>query len=819
MVSFELTLAEFAPRRQAAHNTSPCLPTKERKKSAMKVRTVLCFLAGTVALLAVAILALLGVPTLPDGGGGRASTSSSSSNSALLGVGGRAHRLEAARTVGSDGDEKMAEMTAEVDKLAGPPPGANRNSALDLKNQPKVGQEPKKTKEDGAPTISPTISSGRTAASTSTSTSFLAHQFAVQHAAHQTSQHHSTTPAAAGYATLTIVRSLVDIPDADDDNDGIPNRADLCPGLNDTAAAQHCEDTSGTLQGTIFEYCPDTDGDTVKDVCDNCPDNANSDQRDTDGDGLGDVCDNCPLITNPDQSDEDLDGIGDVCDNCPHKWNPPRRYGIPQDDVDGDGVGDACDLCPGWDDGLARDACGTAGTLGGTLYSTCLDTDEDTIKDVCDNCPDDANLDQSDIDSDGLGDVCDTDMDGDNVTNVNDNCPTVSNPDQIDTDGDGVGDACDTDGDGDGLTTEDNCNGVYNVNQTDTDGDGIGDACDNCPLIPNADQLDTDGDGVGDACDQCLEHDDAEAAQACASTNAADPRPYEVLTTYPSCRDDDADGVANVCDACPNTTSVELELIGAGDQGVSLDSDGCAIVVIPRDPQYLGSVAQNLTAAVFRVEHFFSLDENYVRIMQSRGMADADIAKAQMMTQVVVNATTGETACVADPACGQGYPQSGGPSCRLPFAVGFEPPEEFGLRDLIPANVTAADLAGKTVFYVEVTVNLGEVVGTAYYADVNYTNGVAVTGEVRWCSRLDIFDLDLLDDTSGELNFCFALTLPCFFLFCFDHAVVFLIGTAHSKLLSPSFNLSSACFCPLAYRVRGICCGRDGHPHRQDGRF
>ena len=103
----------------------------------MKVRTVLCFLAGTVALLAVAILALLGIPTLPNGGGGsgRVSTGSGSSNSALLGGGGRAHRLEAARTLGSDGDEKMVELTAEVDKLAGPP-AVNRNSALDLKNQP-----------------------------------------------------------------------------------------------------------------------------------------------------------------------------------------------------------------------------------------------------------------------------------------------------------------------------------------------------------------------------------------------------------------------------------------------------------------------------------------------------------------------------------------------------------------------------------------------------------------------------------------------------------------------------------------------------------
>jgi hypothetical protein len=46
-----------------------------------------------------------------------------------------------------------------------------------------------------------------------------------------------------------------------------------------------------------------------------------------------------------------------------------------------------------------------------------------------DNCPLLFNLDQSDSDSDTVGDVCDV-------------CPAVFNPDQTDTDGDGVGDVC-----------------------------------------------------------------------------------------------------------------------------------------------------------------------------------------------------------------------------------------------------------------------------------------------------------------------------------------------------------------------------------------
>lgn len=71
-----------------------------------------------------------------------------------------------------------------------------------------------------------------------------------------------------------------------------------------------------------------------------------------------------------------------------------------------------------------------------------LDADGDGVLDPEDNCIDISNSDQSDVDGDGIGDVCDDDIDGDGVLNDDDNCPDSPNPNQEDIDGDGVGDAC-----------------------------------------------------------------------------------------------------------------------------------------------------------------------------------------------------------------------------------------------------------------------------------------------------------------------------------------------------------------------------------------
>jgi len=70
------------------------------------------------------------------------------------------------------------------------------------------------------------------------------------------------------------------------------------------------------------------------------------------------------------------------------------------------------------------------------------DDDEDGVPNYLDNCVNVSNDDQTDIDNNGSGDVCD-DYDRDGVINSKDNCPEYANSNQRDTDGDDIGDECD----------------------------------------------------------------------------------------------------------------------------------------------------------------------------------------------------------------------------------------------------------------------------------------------------------------------------------------------------------------------------------------
>lgn len=76
------------------------------------------------------------------------------------------------------------------------------------------------------------------------------------------------------------------------------------------------------------------------------------------------------------------------------------------------------------------------------------------------------------------------DRDGDGVENAQDNCPRNANADQSDIDHDGTGDVCDSDIDGDGLSNSTEQEFGTNPRAADSDGDGVNDKADACPSKP-----------------------------------------------------------------------------------------------------------------------------------------------------------------------------------------------------------------------------------------------------------------------------------------------------------------------------------------------
>jgi hypothetical protein len=238
--------------------------------------------------------------------------------------------------------------------------------------------------------------------------------------------------------------------------------------------------------------------------------------NDLDNDGHVNDADAFPLDP-AEWVDTDHDGVGDNHDAFPS--DPAEAK-----DSDGDGVGDNHDAYPN----------------DPTRWS--LDADADGVPDTADNCSAVANATQADLDGDGAGDACDTDIDGDGHPNASDAFPANAH-EWADTDHDGVGDNSD-------AFPSDPTEWV------DTDNDSVGDNHDNCRAVANAGQADLDHDGVGDACDADMDGDGV--------PNASDAFPRDSREWA----DSDQDGAGDNSDPFVHSNTGPALVVGSCQPGV-----------------------------------------------------------------------------------------------------------------------------------------------------------------------------------------------------------------------------------------------------------
>ncbi len=247
------------------------------------------------------------------------------------------------------------------------------------------------------------------------------------------------------------------------------------------------------------------------------------------------------------------------------------------------------------------------------LWAIQADSDGDGVGNADDNCPSISNADQSNIDNDSFGDVCDSDLDGDNVDNGDDNCngPEVlwdSTDLSLDMDQDGCRDSTeDTDDDGDGIADiDDPCTGLSFKQQwssnsandhdsdgchdieedTDDDNDGVIDVADDCQRgwhnWTSATFTDYDGDGCaddGEDSDDDNDHvndddDNCQKGDTGWISDEMNDLDGDGCADASEDLDDDGDGVSDTNDQCsPGPNGWKLDWISLPE--TDHDGDGC----------------------------------------------------------------------------------------------------------------------------------------------------------------------------------------------------------------------------------------------------
>ena len=211
------------------------------------------------------------------------------------------------------------------------------------------------------------------------------------------------------------------------------------------------------------------------------------------------------------------------------------------------------------------------------------DLDDDGIEDILDNCQSEPNPEQLDFDSDGVGDVCDTDIDGDNLSNSippnlvddDDKCPYEFASTSQDLDGDGC------------------------IDPTDQDGDGILDTNDNCILVPNPNQANLDDDAQGDACDGDIDGDNV--------TNVA-PIHYTNGTSQDLCPYVDATGYDNNQDGCIDEAEPCKKCGDNSTTGLSTE-DVETVVVVGGTGAVGGGALALILSKLRRASRFIGVDD------------------------------------------------------------------------------------------------------------------------------------------------------------------------------------------------------------------